>query len=281
MIKKIAHSDVMKIIVVTTLIFVVVHFIRITFLISGEDTRWFNQYCWLPLTLPASWKTWLHQPWSLITYFFVEFNFMQIAGNMIWLWIFGNVLEDLQGNYKVLPIYLVGGLIGGMAYLITSSFVSIPPTYHEYGSTAAVFAVATAVIIYKPHYQSWLLVGMGIKIWMLGCIFLGLQIIQIEQFSWLNLAIPAGGILTGILYHTPFGKVFEGLSEVLQKMSRYFGNNQNFIQTSTQKKQHHMPYQTLQVNTQKIDSILDKIHAQGIDSLTTKEKELLDKYSKL
>jgi Rhomboid family. len=102
-----SKSDFLKIVVICSLFFIILHFIRITILISGKTTDWFFAEIWNTIILPTSFSTFIKQVWSIISYMFVEMSFMKLLANMIWLWIFSNVLEDLTGNNTVFPIFLV------------------------------------------------------------------------------------------------------------------------------------------------------------------------------
>lgn len=42
---------------------------------------------------------------------------MRILSNMIWLWAFGYILQDMAGNDKIIPIYIYGGLAGGIVFI--------------------------------------------------------------------------------------------------------------------------------------------------------------------
>ena len=56
--------------------------------------------------LPADMGTYVTRPWTLLTHMFVHdtSNVWHILGNMLWLWAFGYILQDLTGNRKLIPI---------------------------------------------------------------------------------------------------------------------------------------------------------------------------------
>ena len=102
-----SKSDIIKIILAILIIFVLLHFIRISMLINSDDDSSFYTYLWYKLSIPSNFKQFVYQPWSLFTYFFLDFSLMSIIANMIWLWIFGSVIEDLKGANRILPIFII------------------------------------------------------------------------------------------------------------------------------------------------------------------------------
>src|SRR5262245_3459032 len=68
------------------------------------------------VTLPASLDKLATRPWTLLTHFFVHVRFWDIFANMLWLWSFGRILQDLTGNRKIFPVFLYGALAGAIAF---------------------------------------------------------------------------------------------------------------------------------------------------------------------
>src|SRR5258708_39834073 len=55
--------------------------------------------------------------YTFITYAFLHANFMHIAGNMLFLYIFGNNVNDKMGHLAYLAFYLAGAVFAGVAYV--------------------------------------------------------------------------------------------------------------------------------------------------------------------
>jgi membrane associated rhomboid family serine protease len=77
---------------------------------------------------------------------FLHAGFMHIAGNMLFLWIFGNNIEDHLGHFGYLLFYLVGGIAASMAHVLTHADDVIPSV----GASGAVAAVMGAYILLFP-----------------------------------------------------------------------------------------------------------------------------------
>ena len=87
-----SKSDIIKIILAISIIFVLLQFIRISMLLTSNNDAPFYTYLWNKLSIPSDAATFIKQPWSLFTYYFLDGSFWGIIGNMIWLWIFGSVI---------------------------------------------------------------------------------------------------------------------------------------------------------------------------------------------
>ena len=277
------QSDLLKIITISSLVFILIHFIRITSLISNREPIFFNEVLWPGLTLPATWGEWLRKPWTLLTYPFVEMNFMRLLGNMIWLWIFGRALEDLHGYYRVLAIFLVGALLGGIGWLSWHSLVPGNTAYSYAGSLPAVLAVGIAMLLYKPNYPIWVLFGTSIPLWSLVLVFVIINSLSINVVDGGMILMLLGGVLAGVGYNYGPTTQYEFLHRALKKTG-FITNNENFVLKPKQERRNrigkNVPFRTIDADMARIDRILDKINEQGLQSLSEHERDLLEKYSR-
>lgn len=83
---------------------------------------------------------------SLITYQFLHGGFVHIIGNMLFLWIFGNNIEDALGHFKFLLFYLLSGTAGGVAH----SFIQSTSILPLIGASASVSGVLGAYLFLFP-----------------------------------------------------------------------------------------------------------------------------------
>jgi len=88
--------------------------------------------------------------WGVITSMFLHVGFMHILWNMVLLYWFGRIFGDLVGDRRVLPLYLMGGLFGGLAFILYASL-----TTHTYaiGASGAVMAIIMATGVIAPDYN--------------------------------------------------------------------------------------------------------------------------------
>ena len=94
-----------------------------------------------------------------MTYMFSDTGsaLMRLLSNMLWLWAFGYILQELSGNDKIIPIYIYGGLAGGLFFILANYLV--PPLREQagnnalFGDTAGTMAVAMATTTLSPNYR--------------------------------------------------------------------------------------------------------------------------------
>lgn len=84
---------------------------------------------------------------TLISAMFMHAGFGHIAGNMLYLWIFGNNVEHRFGHGWFLLFYLVAGLVGGLLQIIFAPYSVIP----NLGASGAIAGVLGAYLILFPH----------------------------------------------------------------------------------------------------------------------------------
>jgi membrane associated rhomboid family serine protease len=83
----------------------------------------------------------------IFTSMFLHSGFMHIAGNMLFLWIFGDNVEDYFGHFPYLLFYLVCGIGSGLTHIIFNFHSSLPAL----GASGAISGVMGAYIILYPR----------------------------------------------------------------------------------------------------------------------------------
>ncbi len=84
---------------------------------------------------------------TLFTAMFMHGGWLHLGGNMLYLWIFGNNVEDRLGHFRFLAFYLVGGLVATFAHLLTGPSSPLPLV----GASGAVAAVLGAYFRLYPR----------------------------------------------------------------------------------------------------------------------------------
>ena len=85
---------------------------------------------------------------TLITSQFLHGGWLHLLGNMLYLWIFGNNVEDRLGRVGFLVFYLAGGVAGGLSPRSPSTPTSTIPTI---GASGAIAAVLGAYFVLFPR----------------------------------------------------------------------------------------------------------------------------------
>ena len=115
--------------------------------------QFFNTWAIVPRELTESFTGQSSVPlgewFTLVSSQFLHGGFLHIAGNMLYLWIFGNNIEDQLGHVKFIVFYLVCGVLAGLCQWIFEPMSTIPTL----GASGAIAGVMGAYIIRFPKAQ--------------------------------------------------------------------------------------------------------------------------------
>jgi len=154
-------------------------------------------------TIPA-WQT-------VFTGMFMHASFLHIAGNMVFLWIFGNNVEDSMGQLKYIFFYLFGG-IAALALQVAVDPSSTAPTV---GASGAIAAVLGGYIVLYPRARVLTLIFIILFFTVIelpAWVMLGLWFLQQAIFGAVGLTNPTGGG-GGVAYFAHIGGfAFGGLA---------------------------------------------------------------------
>jgi membrane associated rhomboid family serine protease len=84
---------------------------------------------------------------TLLTSMFLHGGWMHVLGNMLYLWVFGNRLEDALGHAKFLVFYLLCGAVAGVAQVLLNPFSTLPMV----GASGAIAGVMGAYLLKFPR----------------------------------------------------------------------------------------------------------------------------------
>lgn len=266
-------------------LFLAVQIVRIVLLLSNTPEFYdtFLRY----LAIPSNTEILAKRPWTVFTYMFLHEGFFHILFNLLWLYWFGIVFVQELGLKKLLSTYLVGGLAGGLLFVL---FYNIFPVFEPVkgsaialGASASVMAVVVATATFRPDRRMHLMFIGPVKI---GYIALAMFILtSMVDFS-VNTGgkiAHIGGALAGFLfaYYYRQGKdITRGFDRLMDQIATWFKPGKQKMKVT-----HKRPVNDLEYNRQKkdeqkeVDAILEKISKGGYNSLTAKEKELLFKMS--
>ena len=83
----------------------------------------------------------------LFTSMFLHASWLHVAGNMLFLWIFGDNIEDYLGHFRYLLFYLTGGVIAGVTHILLNASSRVPSV----GASGAIAGVMGAYFILYPR----------------------------------------------------------------------------------------------------------------------------------
>jgi len=91
------------------------------------------------------------------TSMFLHGGLFHIGGNMLYLWIFGNNIEDRLGHFRFLAFYLAAGVVAAFSHALTSPASRIPMI----GASGAVSGILGAYLLLYPHAKVHTLIFFG------------------------------------------------------------------------------------------------------------------------
>jgi membrane associated rhomboid family serine protease len=98
-----------------------------------------------------------HPTLTVFTSMFLHGGLFHLGGNMLYLWIFGNNIEDVLGHFKFILFYLLGGVIAAYAHAATDPHSMTPMI----GASGAISAVLGAYLLLYPHASVNTLIFLG------------------------------------------------------------------------------------------------------------------------
>ncbi|MCZ6856725.1 MAG: rhomboid family intramembrane serine protease [Gemmatimonadetes bacterium] len=222
----------------------------------------------------------VQQPWTAVTYVFLHGSFFHLAFNMLWLFFFGRDVEDWMGGTAFARYYLLCGLGGAAA---SFAFLPIAPVNMVVGASGAVFGVALAFAVRWPDAKMFIFpLPVPIKVKWLVVGFVSLDLLAglgrasdgIAHFAHL------GGFLAGLGY-LRFGNALPSRTavtvhrepvRVLAHPTAQAAEEEEEVPAQAPPARPPSPYD-------EVDRVLDKISATGLESLSPKERKLLDEMS--
>jgi len=241
-------------------------------------------YLWVvrELSLPSDPGMFIRRPWTLFTYFFTHRGFLHIIFNMLNLYWFGMLIREYIGDKKLVSIYILGGLMGGLSYLLVYNFVPffiIRGSAVMIGASASVLAITVAAATLLPDYTFNLIFFGPVKIKWIALFLILLSISgAVGQNAGGNIA-HLGGAILGYVFIRQLQKgndlgrpIHSFWSFITNLFSRRPKMKVTYKGTGTTTTYRVSPNKPSQIE---IDLILDKISQSGYESLSKEEKQKL------
>ena len=119
---------------------------------------------------------------TLVSYMFLHADWMHIFGNMIFLWVFGDDIEECLGRWKYLGFYLACGVIGGLVFAVNDLHAQTPLI----GASGAIAGIVIAYVMLRPCAKvTVLMFGIPMRIsayWVIG-LFVFIQLVNLSSAS--------------------------------------------------------------------------------------------------
>lgn len=212
------------------------------------------------------------RPWTIITYMFLHGGLSHILFNMLGLFFFGSRVESRLGERRFITLYLISGIFGALASLVFT------PRAAVIGASAGVFGVMLAFAWFWPKERIYIWGVIPVEARLLVIITTVLAIYSGFSGAGGNTAHFAhlGGYVGAWIYLWAIGR---------NTAQRRFQQRMNAVEPSTARRVVTLRKEQLNLDgvhaltREEVDRILDKISAEGMQSLTPEELRFLSNFA--
>lgn len=283
------NNTLVQLILINVVVFLAVILVMVVSKLTGSVA-----YYWLrdQLTMPWTATGLLHKPWTLLTYAFTHADPFHILWNMVFLYWFGRLIEEYLGSRRLVGLYIMGALGGGLCYFLAYNLV--PYFTREVGGSSllgasgAALSVAVGAATLLPNYTFHLLLIGPVRIKYIVLFFVVLSFFQSVGANAGGNIAHLGGALVGFVYvkllqnGSDMGRPVYWVMDVWRNLFRAkppvkVSQRQRSTQAATTSYSGASPSAShIAIPDQdEVDAILDKIGRSGYESLTREEKQKL------
>ena len=138
---------------------------------------------------------------TFLTYSFLHAGWVHLGSNMLFLWVFGDNVEDAVGHWRFVLFYMLCAAAGAAAHGLLMPNSQQPLI----GASGAVAGITAAYLILHPKVRVWVLVlgriPLPLPAWIPLGFWVGMQIVMIvyDPFGPISWAAHVGGIVAGVV----------------------------------------------------------------------------------
>ncbi|MEI7808031.1 MAG: rhomboid family intramembrane serine protease [Verrucomicrobiota bacterium] len=211
--------------------------------------------------------------WQLVTYQFMHAGWLHLLLNCWAIFTFGRELETLLGEKKFLALVFSSGIVGGVFQVLVS--LLWPDLFGDavVGASACAFGLVAAFALIFPERELTMLVFFVIPVHLPAKTLLLISAVLAVTgivFPWDNVANAAhlGGMVMGWFF----------VRRIMRSRGARLEGTFQLFPYREQEPSAHMRVEKspAEIVAEEVDPILDKISAQGIQSLTAREREVLE-----
>jgi membrane associated rhomboid family serine protease len=223
--------------------------------------------------------------WQLLTFQFMHAGLLHILANCWAIYVFGRAIEETLGSKKFLILYLSSGVVGGICQVLAGWLWPGLFGGPVVGASAGVFGLVAAFAVLFPERELMLLLFFVLPIRLSAKMLLMLSAVLalagiIFPISHIANAAHLGGMLTGVVFIRLFiqGRWgqwdFTSRRAVPRELVSTRAGKGSFWRSAASPPDEDLS--TDEFVKSEVDPILDKISRQGIQSLTAREREILE-----
>jgi membrane associated rhomboid family serine protease len=232
--------------------------------------------------------------WQLVTFQFMHANLMHLLGNCLAIFVFGRDVEEALGRKSFLTLYFSGGIIGGLFQALAGVLLANNFEHFAYfaapvvGASAGAFGLTAAFALLFPDRvlmlffiipmrAKFLLVLLAVAtVWDIAFPDKGLMGANVADAAHL------GGLITGLVFvryavhwHFQWPQFRRPKTLQVRRLVKVPSQKSGLWGRQKDAEEEDLPPE--EFLSKEVDPILDKISAQGIQSLTERERRILEK----
>ncbi|HQU28544.1 MAG: rhomboid family intramembrane serine protease [Nitrospirales bacterium] len=130
---------------------------------------------------------------TLISSMFLHGGWMHLISNMLYLWIFGNNIEDVMGHAKFIVFYLLCGVLAALSHAVIDPHSNVPMV----GASGAISGILGAYLLLYPHARVLVLIPLGFftrLMYVPAGVVLGLWILMQVLSGGMSIGHEGGGV---------------------------------------------------------------------------------------
>ena len=246
--------------------------------LPGQKVYWFRDILAVEpgvLTQPWLW-------WKLVTYGFAHDprSLGHVFWNMFGLWIFGRDVETIYGRKELLRIYLTTVLLGGLVWCLREYFfVQSDGRTILIGASGAVTAIVLLFVFHYPKRTIMLMFVLPVPAWVVGLMIIGGNILMLLQ-SQNDVSIAFDVHLVGAAFAIAYYRFGWNLGHMMPSFGGLRGGVPK-VRRRPKLKIHDPEHDDRhRKQDDEADRVLDKVNREGMDSLSSKERRILEEYSR-
>jgi len=206
------------------------------------------------------------EAWQVLTYALLHGDMGHLFWNLVALVMFLWVLEDVLPPTEVYRAYLVGALGGAAGHVLWVLAGLAPSSTPVVGASGAVTAIVVLAAFAAGRKVVFLFAVIPVPIWILGAVYVGLDVLRAILFA----VDPVARDLAGVAVQAHLGGAAAGALLHLRPWAR---------RTPRPRAVPTPPREAAGAEEARMDSLLERIHSEGIGALTEEERSFLKRVS--
>lgn len=272
-------NSIMHLVLFLASCYIILHLVIIVFLILSDAPKNAYEVYILPNTGIKDWLHFLQKPWVVLTYALGQKSFFTLMTNLLWLYIFGSIIQQQTSHKEILVMFFTVYIVNGILYVLFTSF--FPETSFSYvlNTLPAVVSYAFASLALNPQRKIDFKLSSDIPLWIFVLVFMLLLILSVQGIFSIVAGLYFIAAFVGWAYgkwlkagHQPGDKI---LSWIATQQAKVGGKDEKIDGWDVEKLGQSLRTNRPDVPEEVVQNILKKLKKGGLGALTMHERGIL------